>query len=306
MMADSRFRLMVANGRRVPIVQPDDTELGLSLKTGLQCLLVAEAEQLSVPLHALRRAWQPVAGDADWGQVAPSLVVGWLLGHVGALQLLAILDLEAAAVDLSMAELEQMVVLSFLRVSPESGVAHLLGGPYATGWQVRQMLEMKAVQATLASADAEGELLIAGGSEEPLRQLHAYVEEERKAFYPGKFRLALPVLSAGSLRLVGEELSGVSSQLHASWSRLVDGARGLLADQEMTLGQWLRFYSYCVGEMTNVWLQEQLLPLVVPFEPNQRVGLFRRRNPQSQQPPCGLCFWRDVDRLWELGKELVK
>lgn len=304
-MTENTFRLMLANGRRVPAILPEKTGPSLTLSNELQAAIVAEAEQLAGSLADLRRAWRPVAGDGKWEQVAPSFVVGWLLGHVGALQFLRQLGLEAAVVDLGTAELERMVVASFLRLSPENGVAHLLGGPYADGLQVRQILNRPAVQSTLASADAEGVLLIAGGSEEPLRQLNAYRVEDSKAFYPGTYRLALPVLSIGSLSASAEQVTQFCQQLQASWSRLLAVARRSLP--EMTSEQWLRFHSNCLAEMVNVWLKQQLMPPVVPFQPERRSRLFgRRRQAQLEQlPPCGLCFWRDVDALWRLGERLA-
>lgn len=305
MMTENTFRLMLANGRRVPAILPDNTKPSFTLNSELQAAIAAEAEQLVGSLADLHRAWLPVAGDGKWEQVAPSLVVGWLLGHVGALQFLRLLGLDAAAVDLGAAELERMVAHSFLRLSPENGVAHLLGGPYADGLQVRQILNRSAVQSTLASADAEGVLLIAGGSEEPLRQLNAYTEEDRKAFYPSTYRLALPVFSAASLSAAGEQVALVCQQLQASWSRLLAVARRTLP--EITSEQWLHFYGYCLAGMVEVWLRQQLLPPVVPFQPERRSRLFGRRQQAQleQQPPCGLCFWRDVDALWELGERLA-
>jgi hypothetical protein len=306
MMTENTFRLMLASDRRTPAVLPDNTGPNLTLRTELQVVLAAEAEQLGGSLADLRRAWQPAAGDSDWERVAPSLVVGWILGHVGALQFLRLIGLAAAAVDLTAAELERMVVLSFLRVSPENGVAHLLGGPYADGWQVRQIVSKQVVRATLASADAEGVLLIAGGSEEPLRQLNAYTVEGGNAFYPGTYRLTLPVLSAASLSAAGEQLTPVCQQLQTSWSRLVNVVHKSWPVEETTSGQWLRFYSSCLTAMVDLWVKQQLLPPVAPFQLERRFQLFgRRQQAQLAQSPCGLCFWRDVDALWELGQQLA-
>lgn len=304
-MTENKFRLMLASGRRVPVLPPDHIGPSLTLNAELQAVLVLEAEQLAGPLSALRQAWRPATGDSEWERVAPSLVVGWLLGHVGALQFLHQLGLEAAVVDLGLAELERMVVLSFLRVSPENGVAHLIGGPYADGWHVRQILHQPAVQSTLASADAEGVLLMAGGSEHPLRQLNAYRVEDSKAFYPGTYRLALPVLSAASVSAAAEHLMLVCQRLQASWSRLLVVARRSLPAETATSGQWLHFYGNCLAEMVDVWLKQELLPPVVPFQPERRSGLFGRRGQMEQLPPCGLCFWRDVDTLWELGQQFA-
>lgn len=304
-MTENTFRLMLASGRRVPALLPDNIGHTLSLNADLQAVLAVEAEQLAGSLSDLRQAWRPVAGDSEWEKIAPSLVVGWLLGHVGALQFLRQLGLEAAVVDLGLAELDRMVVLNFLRVSPENGVAHLIGGPYADGWHVRQILNQPAVQSTLASADAEGVLLMAGGSEHPLRQLNAYRVEDSKAFYPGTYRLALPVLSAASVNAVAEHVELVCQQLHASWSRLLAVARRSLPTETTTSGQWLHFYGICLAEMVDVWLKQQLLPPVVPFQPEHRSRLFGRRRQLEQLPPCGLCFWRDVDALWELGHQLA-
>ncbi|NLW17292.1 MAG: hypothetical protein GX033_06585 [Firmicutes bacterium] len=302
--ADRTFRLQVASRRPGTATQPSPITATWSWSAELCKAIALEAEQLAGSLFKLRQVWQPVKGDADWEQAAPSLLVGWLLWHVGSLHFLQLLELDAAAVDLSAAQQEQTVLLSFLRLNPDNGVVHLQGGPYESGWMVRQVISQRAVRATLASADAEGELLLY--TQEPLRQLHAYVEEKDKPFYPSTYRLALPVLSAASLRVVGEELSAVSRQLRSCLWRLVYRARESFVDQEMRPGQWLYFYSLWVGKMTNFWLEAQLLPPVVPFEPNQRRGWVRRRQAQpQQQPPCGLCFWRDVDGLWELGQELL-
>lgn len=304
-MTENTFRLILASDRRTPIPPADNTGPSLKLTAELRAALTVEAEQLAPLFLDLRRAWQPAAGDSEWDRIAPSFVVGWLLGHVGASQFLRILGLEAAAVDLEPKEQERTIALSFLRLSPENGIAHLLGGPYADGWQVRQILSQRAVRATLASADAEGAFLIAGGGEEPLRQLNAYTVENRSAFLPGTYRLALPVLSPASLQVVAEPLALACQQLQKSWSRLLAIAQESLP--EMSPGQWLRFYSCCLAEMTSLWLAQQLLPPVVPFQPERRSRLFaRRRKAQlGPQPPCGLCFWRDVDALWELGQRFL-
>lgn len=299
------FRLLLSSGRTgsIPSVCEDDASWKLSAE--LQAAISAAAQELINPLQNLRQAWQPIAGDSEWEQVAPSLVVGWLLGHVGALQFMQATGLTAACVDLGAADLEQSVTLSFFRVSAANGVAHLLGGPYDTGWLVRQILNQPAVLSTLGSADAEGELLMQ--TQGPLRLLNAYTEEERRAFYPSTYRLALPVLSAASLQAIVEPLALVSLRLGAVWARLVSTAHESYPASDMTPGQWLRLYGQCVGEMTNLWLEQQLLPPVVPFQPDQRGRWFgrRRQTPTEQQPPCGLCFWRDVGAMWELGKSLA-
>lgn len=298
------FRLLLASGRAgtIPTVSEEGGDWKLTAQ--LETALAATAQQLTNPLQQLRQAWRPATGDSPWDQVAPSLVGGWLLGHVGALQFLQAVGLTASAVDLGAAELERSVALSFLRVSESNGVAHLLGGPYASGWLVRQVLNQPTVLSTLGSADAEGELIMY--TTEPLRLLHAFVEEDRKAFYPSTYRLTLPVLSAASLQTMAEPLALVSRKMGDGWSQLVDLARQCNVAAAMTPGQWLRFYSYCVGGMTTSWLEQQLLPPVVPFQPHERGGWFRRRRTQTeQQPPCGLCFWRDVDAMWELGQAWV-
>ncbi len=294
------FRLLLSSKRVGAIPFPDSNGALLAITDEVQAAIGATAEKLVGPLQELRQVWQPVAGDGVWEQVAPSLVVGWLLSHVGALQLLKALGLSAAAVDLVSEDLESGVVLSFFRVSEANGVAHLLGGPYESGWLVRQVLKLPLVLATLGSADADGELI--SYTTEPLRLLNAFVEENRRAFYPSTYRLTLPILSPASLQRVDEHLATISRLMAAEWPKLIN----LFDNTDTTPGQWLRLFSYCVGKMTNIWLQEQLLPPVVPLEPDQRVGLFRRRKPRSGKPPCGLCFWRDVDALWELGMELAK
>lgn len=299
------FRLLLASERAgsIPSVSEDDVSWEPSAE--LRAAISVVAQKLIDPLQNLRQAWQPAAGDSEWEQVAPSLVVGWLLGHVGALQFLGATGLTAAATDLDAAALEQSVALSFFRVNAANGVAHLLGGPYDTGWLVRQIIGQSAVLSTFGSADAEGKMLMY--TREPLRALNAYVEEDRKAFYPSTYRLSLPVLSAASLQAMAEPLALVSRQLDTGWSRLVSIACESLPADAMTPGQWLRFYSRCVGEMTSLWLEQQLLPPVVPFQPNQRSGWFGRRQQKQaeQQPPCGLCFWRDVEAMWQLGQNLA-
>lgn len=304
-IGDTTFRLVLTSERAVSIPQPDNTGDNWTLIKELRAAIITEAERLANPLLDLRRAWHPATGDSEWERVAPSLVVGWLLGHVGSLQFMRLLELTAAAIDLNPAEQEQMVALSFVRASPENGVAHLLGGPYADGVQVRYLLNLPGVRASLGSVDAEGELLLY--AQGPLRLLNAYREEDRRAFYPSTYRLALPVLSSASLQAMREPLALVSSRLGAGWSRLVSLAQESLPASELTPGRWLRFYSHCVGEMTRLWLEQQLLPPVVSFQADQRAGWFRRqRQTQTeQQPPCGLCFWRDVGAMWELGKSLA-
>lgn len=299
------FRLLLASRRTGLIPLPSQDDKSWKLTAELEAVLSVAVQELTNPLQKLRQAWQPVAGDGAWEQIAPSLVVGWLLGHVGALQFLQIIGLTAAAVDLGAAELEQSVALSCFSVNEADGVAHLLGGPYDSGWLVRQILNQTAVLSTFGSADAEGELLMY--TEEPLRLLNAYREEDRKAFYPSTYRLALPVLSPASLQAVIEPLALISRQLAAAWSELVGLAQASWPANEQTPGRWLRFYSRCVGEMTSLWLEQQLLPPVVPFQPHPRARWFgRRRQPQAkQQPPCGLCFWRDVEELWQLGQTLA-
>lgn len=299
------FRLLLASERTgsIPLVSEDDASWTLAAE--LQAAISVAAQELANPLQNLRRAWQPVAGDSEWEQVAPSLVVGWLLGHVGALQFLRAAGLTDAAINLGATELEQSVSLSFFRVSETDGVAHLLGGPYNTGWYVRQILNQPAALSTLGSADVKGELLMY--TEGPLRLLNAYREENRRAFYPSTYRLTLPILSAASLQAMAEPLALVSRQLGTSWSRLISVASESLPASEITPGRWLRFYCRCVGEMTSLWLEQQLLPPVVPFQLDQRAGWFgRRRQTQTeQQPPCGLCFWRDVEGMWQVGQTLA-
>lgn len=298
------FRLLLASGRTGPVALAEENTPTRQPTAELLAAIATAAQELMNPLQNLRQAWQPAAGDGAWEQIAPSLVVGWLLGHVGALQFLHAAGLPAAAVDLNTEQLKQSVALSFFRVSESNGVAHLLGGPYDSGWLVRQVLNQSAVLSTLGSADAEGELLMY--TEGPLRLLNAYVEENRRAFYPSTYRLALPVLSIDSLQVMAEPLQLVSRQLGSSWSSLVRCALQPSPADDMTPGQWLRFYSYCVGAMTSLWLEQQLLPPVVPFQPNERPGWFRRRQWQAeQQPPCGLCFWRDVDAIWQLGQTIA-
>lgn len=298
------FRLLLASGRTGPVTLAEDNTSAWRPTAELQAAVAAVAHELIAPLQQLQQAWQPAAGDGAWERIAPSLIVGWLLGHVGALQFLHTVELAAAAVDLDTEELKQSVALSFFRVSASNGVAHLLGGPYDSGWLVRQILNQSAVLSTLGSADAEGELLMY--TEGPLRLLNAYVEENRRAFYPSTYRLTLPVLSIDSLQAMAEPLQSVSRQLGSSWSGLVDRVPQPYPANDMTPGQWVRFYSFCVGAMTSLWLKQQLLPPVVPFQPDERTGWFRRRQRQTeQQPPCGLCFWRDVDAMWQLGQTIA-
>ncbi|HBK85942.1 MAG TPA: hypothetical protein DDZ53_07935, partial [Firmicutes bacterium] len=104
----------------------------------------------------------------------------------------------------------------------------------------------------------------------------------------------------------GEQLTPVCQQLQTSWSRLVNVVYKSRPVEEMTSGQWLRFYSSCLTAMVDLWVKQQLLPPVAPFQPERRSRLFgRRKQAQLAQPPCGLCFWRDVDALWELGQQLA-
>lgn len=295
------FHLLLASGRTGPVALAKENTPVWRPTAELQAAVATVAQELITTLQNLRQAWQPASGDGEWEQIAPSLIVGWLLGHVGALQFLHTARLPAAAVDLNTEELKQSAALSFFRVNESNGVAHLLGGPYDSGWLVRQILNQSAVLSTLGSADAEGELLMY--AEAPLRLLNAYVEENRRAFYPSTYRLTLPVLSSASLQAMAEPLQLVSRQVGSSWSSLVSCARQPYPADDMAPGQWLRFYSYCVGAMTSLWLDQQLLPPVIPFQPNERPGWFRRRQSQAeQQPPCGLCFWRDVDDMWQLGQ----
>lgn len=301
-MADKVFRLLLARESTSPIPPVDGAGLVGLWPESLRASLALEAERIGAALLELRRTWQPAADNEAWEGVAPSLVMGWLLGHVGASQFLQAIDLTAAATDLEGSELEEAVALSFLRVSANDGVAHLLGGPYVGGLSVRKTLDQGAVLSTLGSADAEGELLMYTTA--PLRLLNAYREENRRAFYPGTFRLALPVLSASTLQAMDTPLGRVSREMGAAWSQLLAAAEPLLAEGGEP-GQWLRFFSFCGGQLSRLWLERGLLPAVVPFEPQRRAGWFWRKEQQEQQAPCGLCFWRDVEEMWRLGQNLA-
>lgn len=306
-MPTTSFRLALAEDRAQLLPDHIVQAPGLPLSVELQAMQVTAAKQLSNPLRELRQAWQIDNPEGQWDLVAPSLVVGWLLAHVGGLQFLRLINLKSAVLDLVPADLEQATALSFFRVSPANGVAHLIGHPYADGWQARQLLAQKQVISSLASVDADNEFIMLGGAEEALRLLGAYSVEGRTAFNPGTFRIILPVLAPAMLATVNAELASFSEQMAAVWSKLVDAIRAEAGTQAMTPAQWLHYFSNCLSVMANTWLEQELLPPVTAWQAKGSGGWFARlRAPKSKQVPCGLCFWRDLDSLWELGHDLAQ
>ncbi|NLY53630.1 MAG: hypothetical protein GX060_03260 [Firmicutes bacterium] len=241
------------------------------LETGLDKQVQASVSpylQRFYPLiDDLRRAWQSApAPRPSWEDIAHNLLVGYLLGGIGAHLLLDIMETKVMACLLEERGSLLGPWLSFLSADHEVAVTTLVGSDYPHAWEMRDLLNNRYMRQTLASLDEDNSIVIYGDPTlDLMRRLSGYARTGKGKLAVDGYSLAWPILRLEQLKAIEKTLELLTAALSLLLQTVLPPCQDYLAARtpKANPDTALVTYNLLAHHLTQSWQEADLLPPII-------------------------------------------